>query len=87
MSNHRKSFRRKMFRGKKGSDCHKKMPQGQTEGSGTQKDQPQERYGQWFWLSDEASAQVCRRLDTRQRRLNCELLRAIDEGAVQRVAR
>lgn len=87
MSNHRKSFRRKIFRTRKRSDSHKKKSEEQTEGFEIQPDYQQERYGPWFSSFDEVPAQACRRLDTRQRRLNCELLRAIDEGTVQRVAR
>ena len=57
------------------------------EGFGVQTVYSHERYGDWCWLSNEVPAQVCRRLDARERRLNSELLRAIDEGATQRVAR
>jgi hypothetical protein len=51
------------------------------------KDYPKETDGPWFWLFDEAADQGCRRLDKRQRRLNSELLRAVEEGAVETVVR
>jgi len=57
------------------------------EGLGVQAVSSHERYGDWFWLSNEMPPQGCRRLDARERRLNSELLRAIDEGATQKVAR
>jgi hypothetical protein len=87
MSSHRRSFHRKMFRTRKRSDGQKKKSEEQREGYGAQAVDSQERDGDWFWLSDEVPAQGCRRLDARQRRLNSELLRAIEDGAVQRVAR
>jgi hypothetical protein len=76
-----------MFRTRKRSDGHKKKSEEQREGFGSETDYQQERYGDWFSLSNEVPAQACRRLDARQRRLNSELLRAVEEGAVQRVAR
>jgi hypothetical protein len=87
MNCHRKSLRRKMFRIRKRSDGQKKKSEEQREGFGTQADYSQEKCGDWFWLSSEVPAQGCRRLEARQRRLNSELLRAIEQGAVQRVAR
>ena len=87
MSYHRKCCRRKMFRSRKRSDGQKKKSEEQGEGFGAQAVYSYERYGDWLWLSDEVPAQWCRRLDARERRLNSELLRAIDEGATQRVAR
>jgi hypothetical protein len=76
---------RKVFRSRKGSgDQKKKKKSGeQREGNGVQK----ETDGQWFWLSEEIADQGCWRLDRRQRRLNSELLRAVEEGAVEKVAR
>jgi hypothetical protein len=76
-----------MFRIRKRSDGQKKKSEEQREETGVQAVYSHERYGDWFWLSNEAPVQVCRRLDARQRRLNSELLRAIDEGATQKVVR
>jgi len=87
MSSRRKSFRQKMFHIRKRSDGQKKKSEKQREGSADQAVYSNERHGDWFWLSNEVPTQVCKRLDARQRRLNSELLRAIDEGATQRVAR
>jgi hypothetical protein len=76
-----------MFRFRKRSDGQKKKSEEQKEGSGVQAVYSHERYGEWFWLSNEVPAHGCRRLDARERRLNSELLRAIEEGATQKVAR
>jgi hypothetical protein len=88
MRTQRKSFRRKEFRRRKGScDKEKKKKSEQLDGYGAQKENPKETEGQWFWLSEEMADQGCRRLDRRQRRLNSELLRAVEEGAAEKVAR
>jgi hypothetical protein len=87
MRSQRKSFRRKVFCRRKGYDDYKKKSAGQREGSGSQQDYPKETDGHWFWLSDQVADQGCMRLDRRQRRLNSELLRAVEEGAVEKVAR
>jgi len=76
-----------MFRIRKRSDGQKKKSEEQREGSGVQAVYSNERCGDWFWLSNEVPTQVCKRLDARQRRLNSEMLKAIDERATQRVAR
>jgi hypothetical protein len=85
MRSQRKSFRRKVFCRRKGNGDYKKKSAEQREGSGPQQDYPNEIDGHWFWLSEEVADQGCRRLDRRQRRLNSELLRAVEEGAVQKV--
>jgi hypothetical protein len=82
MRSQRRSFRRKVFCRKKGRDDYKKKPAEQREGSG-----PKETDEHWFWLSDKMPDQGCRRLDRRQRRLNSELLKAVEEGALQKVVR
>jgi len=76
-----------MFHIRRRSDGQKKKSEEQREGFGVQAVHSNERCEDWFWLSNEVPTQVCKRLDARQRRLNSELLRAIDEGATQRVAR
>jgi hypothetical protein len=75
-----------MFCKRKGSDCYQKSTK-RKEGSSPQKDYSKETDGPWFWLFDEVVDQGCRRLDKRQRRLNSELLRAVEEGAVEKVVR
>jgi hypothetical protein len=87
MSGRRKCCLRKLYRARKRYDDQKKKSEAQMEGFGSQADYSQEKCGDWLWLSSEMPAQCCRRLDARQRRLNSELLRAIEEVAVQRVAR
>ena len=87
MNIHWKSFRRKKFCIRKRPDSQKKKSKEQKEGFGAQAVYSHESYGDCLWLSDELPAQACCRLDARQRRLNSELLRAIDEGATQRVTR
>jgi hypothetical protein len=79
MRSQRKSFRRKVFCRRKGYDDYKKKSAGQRERSTRQQDYPKEIDG----LAD----QGCMRLDRRQRRLNSELLRAVEEGAVEKVVR
>lgn len=76
-----------MFLGRMGSGELKKKSTEQREGYGVQKDYPMGTDEQWFWLSEEMADQTCRRLDRRQRRLNSELLRAVEEEAVVKVAK
>jgi hypothetical protein len=87
MRSQRKSFRRKVFCRRNGREDYKKKSAEQREGSSRQQDYPEETDGHWLWLCDEVVEQGCRRLDRRQRRLNSELLRAVEEGAVEKVVR
>ncbi|XP_023708110.1 transient receptor potential channel pyrexia [Cryptotermes secundus] len=84
MRGQRKSFRRKVFCRRKGSDeCKEKSAEQKERWSHLHC--PKETDGHWSWLSDELADQGCRRLDRRQRRLNSELLRAVEQGAVEKV--
>jgi hypothetical protein len=87
MRSQQKSFRRKVFCRRKGSEDYKKKIAEQRERSGPQKEYPEKTDGPWFWLSDEVADEGCRRLDRRQRRLNSELLRAVEGGAIEKVVR
>jgi len=86
MRSQRKSFRRKVFGTRKWSGEHKKKTREPRE-LDAQKDHPKERDDIWLWLSEEVADEGYRRLDRRRRRLNSELLRAVEEGAVEKVAR